>query len=178
MSTWITDENGKWHPAKERVALKNLSGKTIKIKRIIGGKDVEEEIRPGDDYIYEGPDRAALFDWWEQNGKPSAEQMKKLEGQVTLGEDFRQNTEFLEAYAKARNAFGFKDVAEYLTYLGYDFDKVKSDFEKKASVVNRHDLPKKINEIKKLGGGGDSVDGRLNKFGGFGEPEESGMARR
>ena len=174
MPSWVTDERGLWHPAKERVALKNLSGKTIiQKKKDREGKEYTEEIKPGDDYIYEGPDRASLFDWWEQNGKPNDETMKKLDGNVTLGEDFRNNNEFLESYAKARQAFGFQNVDEYLKYLGYDTEKVKKDFEKKASVVTKHELPRRVQEIKKLGGGDDRATGTHVRYGGFGDiPKE------
>ena len=75
MPRFISKE-GVWHPAKERVALKNLSGKT---KKVDG-----EDVQPGDDYIYEGADRAALFELYKL----------KVE---TLGEDFRKNPEFLQA---------------------------------------------------------------------------------
>ena len=46
--------DGEFFPAKERVALKNLSGK----EKEVDGKI----IKPGEDYIYEGADRAALFE--------------------------------------------------------------------------------------------------------------------
>ena len=34
MASWVADEKGLLHPAKERVGLKNLSGKPMKVKQI------------------------------------------------------------------------------------------------------------------------------------------------
>lgn len=171
MPTWVSDEKGIWHPAKERVALKNISDKPIKIKQTDDdGKFFTKTIQPGEDYIYEGPDRAALFQWWEENGKPDASAMKAMDGNVTMGEDFRINSEFLEQYAKARQMFGFNKVDEYLVYLGYDEKKRHEDFVKKASTVTKHEAPQRIAEAKKLGGGQDYATGKLNRYGAFGDP--------
>ena len=170
MSTWISDEKGVWHPAKERVPLYNRSDKAIEIEQTSStGEKFKQLVQPGASYIYEGPDRSALFNWWEENGRLPAEEMKKLEGNVTLGEDFRVNTEFREQFAKARQMFGFNTVDEYLTYLGYDAKKSHERFLEKASVVAKHDMPSKVAEIKKLGGGQDYATGKLNRYGGFGD---------
>lgn len=170
MPTWTSDEKGIWHPAKESAPLKNLSDKAIKVKQTDDeGKVFTRTIKPGQDYIYEGPDRAALFQWWEENGKPSEEEMKRLDGNVTFGEDFKMNTEFLQQYGIARQAHGFSSVEEYLKFLGYDEAKSKKRFEEKASVVAKHDMPARIREIKKLGGGQDYATGKLNRYGDFGE---------
>ncbi len=170
MSTWVSDEKGILHPAKERVALKNYSDKAIRLKKKSDdGKEYTETIQPGEDYIYEGPDRAALFQWWEENGRISPEEMKKLDGNVTMGEDFRGNQEFREQFAKARQMFGFNTVEDYLTYLGYDSAKSHQKFLEKASITTKHDMPQRINEIKKLGGGQDYATGKLNRYGGFGD---------
>ena len=175
MASWVSDENGKWHPAKEQAGLKNYSNKSIVVEMVDDdGKKFKKTVPPGGSYVYEGPDRAALFQWWEENGKPSAEEMKKrVNGDITIGEDFRQNTEFLESYAKARNAFGFSSVEEFLKYLGYDKAKVKAEFEKKASKIVLHELPSKIDEIKRVGGGDNRANpGKDVKYGGFGVPAE------
>lgn len=173
MSSFITDETGKWHPAKERVSLKNLSGKAFKMKmKDIEGKEFTQEIPAGGDYIYEGPCRAALLDLWEAHGKPTEEQVKNNPQELlTMGVGYRQNTEFLEAYAKARQAHGFANMEEYLVYLGYDEKKVKERFKDKASVVTYHEAPRRINEIKKLGGGTDHANpGKNLIYGDLGEP--------
>lgn len=173
MSSWVTDEKGKWHPAKERVNLKNLSGKSIRITtKDVEGKEFVQEIPPGADYIYEGPCRAALFELWEAHGRPTEEQIKDNPDQLlTLGEGYRTNNEFLEAYGKARQMFGFNSVEEYLKYLGYDEKKVKVRFQEKASVVMLHDAPRRVAEIKKLGGGENRADPREVLYGGFGDPD-------
>lgn len=174
MSTWISDEKGFLHPAKERAALKNISNAAIEVEQTASdGTKFKQVIPPGADYIYEGPDRAAMFQWWEENGKPDAAKMKELEGTVTFGEDFRKNTEFMQQYAKDRQMFGFANVEAYLKYLGYDEKKLHEKFLEKGSVVNIHDLPSRSPEIKKLGGGTDNANpGKNLKYGGFGSHEE------
>lgn len=172
MSTWISDEKGVWHPAKERVPLYNLSNKTIEIEQTSkDGVKFKMEVSPGSSYIYEGPDRAAMLQWWEENGKPTAEQMQdKINGNVTFGDDFRKNTEFMEQYAKFRSMFGFKDVDEYLKYIGYDQKLAHEKFLKKASIVATHDAPAKVNEIQMVGGGTDRANpGKNIRHGGFGD---------
>lgn len=169
MSNWISDENGRWHPAKETAGLINISDKPIVVEiSDDSGKKFTKTVAPGAPYTYEGPDRAAMFQWWEENGKPTFEQIKAMpEGSITMGDDFKSNTEFMEQYAKFRNMFGFKDVEEYLKYLGFDKDKAHKRFQEKASVVAKHDLPNRIPEIKKLGGGKDYSSGHQHIYGGF-----------
>lgn len=174
MSTWISDENGKWHPAKESAALKNITDKPIVVEmKDDSGKVFKRTIQPGADYIYEGSDRAAMFQWWEENGRPNAEEMKALDGNVTFGEDFRKNSEFIQQFAKDRQALGFNSMKEYLDYLGFDQEKSHKRFLDKASVTAIHDLPSRSPEIKKLGGGDDKANpGKNQKYGGFGSYEE------
>jgi hypothetical protein len=164
MSSWVTGPDGKWHPGKERVALKNLSGKVITIKqKDRDGKEFTQEIHPGEDYIYDGPDRAALYELYL---------IDKTGNTTTIGQDFRSNLEFMEYYGKYRNMFGFNSVEEFLTYLGWDEKKAKEDFDKKASVVKKHELPRRVDMINKLGGGKDTANSGLDKLGGFGDPDE------
>ncbi len=172
MATWISDEKGVWHPAKERVPLYNRSEKTIEIEQTAtDGTKFKMSVPPGASYIYEGPDRAAMVQWWEENGKPTAEQMQeKVNGNVTFGDDFRKNSEFMEQYAKFRTMFGFKDVNAYLEYLGYDQKRLHENFLKKASIVATHDAPAKVNEIQMVGGGTDRANpGKNLRYGGFGD---------
>lgn len=154
MPNWVTDEKGLWHPAKEKVALTNHSDKPFK------NPTTGEMVQPGDVFIYEGPDRAALFELYK---------IDKTGKTTTLGENFRQNTEFLEYYAKMRNAFGFESVDAFLSYLGYNEEEKKKEFESKASVINKHDLPKRVEMIKQVGGGSDTATGKNVRYGGFGE---------
>ena len=155
--TWVTDEKGLWHPAKEKVALTNHSSKPFK------HPNTDQMVQPDEPFIYEGPDRAALFELY---------QIDKTGKTTTLGENFRQNTEFLEYYAKMRNAFGFNNVNEFLAYIGYDEKEIKKQFEEKASVINKHELPKTIEEIKRIGGGSDTAGGQQVRYGGFGKIPE------
>lgn len=177
MSTWISDEKGLLHPAKERVGLKNLSGKEIIVEQTdIDGKKFKTRVPSGADYTYEGPDRAAMYQWWEENGKPSYEQIMEMpKGTITVGSDFRQNDEFLKQFRLAREAHGYQSVDEYLKDIGFDQTKAHDKFLKKASVVQLHDLPNRVPEIKKVGGGDDRANpGKNLRMGGWGEvPEES-----
>jgi hypothetical protein len=125
------------------VPLINRSGTT---KTIDG-----EEVQPGEPYIYNGPDRAALYQLWENKTD-------------TLGTDIHQSPELLEVVRK----LGFKSVKEYLKLNGYDENKVEDDFKKHAAVVNKHELPDRVNMIDTLGGGIDRSGGGLDRPGGFG----------
>ena len=146
---------GEWHPAKERVALKNISGKTIKNPSDASSKFANEEIKPGEDFIYEGADRAALYELW-------------LNKSETLGMDFRQDAELINRVRQ----LGYKSVAEYAKLMGYDANKAKEEFDKKATVVVKHDLPAKVEAINTLGGGNDSSGSGNDRFGDFGVPKE------
>lgn len=180
MSTWISDEKGLLHPAKERVGLKNLSGKTIKIEQTSDdGKKFKVSVPPGGDYVYEGPDRAAMYQWWEENGKPTAEQIMAMpQGTVTMGEGFRQNDEFMKQFRIAREAHGYQNMDEYLKDIGFDQVKAHDKFLKRAQVVQLHELPDRVPEIKKVGGGDDRANpGKNVRLGGWGEHSEEGMVK-
>ena len=151
MSTFVS-KDGVWYPGKERVSLKNISGKVLTNPSEKGSKYFGEEVQPGDDFIYEGPDRAAMFLLFKE----------KVE---TLGQDFRQNPDMIGI---ARQ-FGFKDVNAYAKAMGYDKAKVEEEFLKKASVIAKHDLPAKAKEVLIMGGGQDSSGGGVDIIGGFGE---------
>ena len=148
-------KDGVWHPEKEKIALKNISDETI-VNPSTEGKNVGEEVAPGDDFIYEGPDRAALFELFKA----------KVE---TLGQDFHHDMDLIQ---RVRN-LGFKDVKSYAKLVGYDKEKVEEEFEKKASIVNKHELPKRVKAIDSLAGGRDTSGGGQDRVGGFGEqPKE------
>jgi len=144
MSTFTSDE-GVWHPAKEKVALTNHSGKTITLPD--GTK-----VKDGEPFIYSGPDRGALIELHER-------------GEESLGSNFRTNPEFLQAI---RN-MGFQNVEEYLKSIGYDSESEKARFKKISSVVTKHELPKRAKMVKDMGGGQDTAGGGLDRWGGFGE---------
>ena len=142
MSTYVSAE-GLWYPGKEKVGLVNKSKKTIKID----GKD----IKPGEPFIYEGPDRAALIELHKA-------------GEENFGITFRQNPEFLQA---VRN-MGFNDVEKYLEWAGYDKEKADKDFQAKIARVSKHELPKRVESINIIGGGQNTA-GSGDRYGGFGE---------
>jgi len=143
---------GRWHAQNERVALKNNSEDTIK-NPSTDEKYKDEQIGPGDDYIYSGPCRAALFELWKE----------KVE---YFGEDFRQNPEFLQA---CRN-MGYTDYKKYLKDIGFNEKRLEEEFEKKATVVTKHELPEKCKAIENLAGGRDTAGGGLDMKGDFGLP--------
>ena len=144
MAKFISD-GGQWSPGKEHIGLTNLSDKPIKYD----GKTYE----PGEPFIYIGPDREAV-------------KMLNEAGEEKLGHYFKNDPEFLQA---VRN-IGFQNADEYLAQIGYDEEKAKEEFNKKASVVNKHELPKKAKEIIIMGGGKDTSGSKDNDvIGGFGE---------
>lgn len=150
MPTYVSHE-GLMYPAKEKVGLVNNSGKAM--KHPITG----EMIGAGDPYIYEGPDRAAMYELYLAD---------KSGNTVTFGQHFSQNTDFLQM---VRN-LGFKDKEEYLKFIGYNAEENKKQFEQKASVINKHELPQRVAAVKVLGGGKDYSSGsRNNRYGGMGD---------
>ena len=148
MPTYIS-KGGKWYPAKEKVGLKNYSDKTIK-NPSTDEKLKDEEIKPGEDYIYSGPDRAALYELWQA----------KVEN---FGEDFRTNPEFLQA---VRN-MGYTSYKKYLKDIGFDERRMEEDFVKKAEEISSHELPKKVKALNTLAGGRDFSGGGQDIRGDF-----------
>lgn len=129
MPTFISKE-GKWFPAKERVVM--------------------PDAEPGKE-VYEGPDRAAMFDL-------------KAQGVEHYGNDFRLDPDVI---MRAKQ-LGFKDIKEYLAAYGYDKVKADADFEKKSAVVNTHKNPTPKAASKFAGGGFDMSGQGNDTFGGFG----------
>jgi hypothetical protein len=138
--------HGEFHPEQERVALKNTSGKT----KVVDGK----EVKPGEDYIYQGPDRAALFELYRA-------------GVEKFGQDFHHDSEFLHRIKQ----LGYKNINEYLKEVGYDAEKAKKEAEKRAAKVTMHELPEKVKAVENIGGGIDTSGGGQDMKGGFGEPK-------
>ena len=142
---------GKWYPAKERVALKNIKDEKIVNPSEKGSRFEGEEVEPGADYIYEGVDRAAAFELFQQ-------------GVETLGQDFRSSTEFLQSI---RN-MGFNDIDSYLKFIGYDPDKSIEQYKEKSKVVNKNLNPPKVDGKQFTGGGIDTTGSSKPRHGGFG----------
>lgn len=170
MPTWISDEKGLLHPAKEQASLVNRSNNTIKVEQTDeNGKKFKVKVKPGASYIYEGPDRGAMFQWWEEKGKPTYDQIMAMPaGTVTIGEGFRQNDEFMKQFRIAREAHGYQNMDEYLKDIGFDQVKAHEQFLRKAEVVQVHELPDRVPEIKKIGGGDDRANpGNNRRAGGW-----------
>ena len=143
---------GVWHPAKERVGLKNNSDKAIK-NPSTDEKLKDEEVKPGEDFIYSGPDRAALYELF-------------LEKSSTKGTDFRTDPEFLQA---VRN-MGYTTYKKYLKDIGYDEKKVEQEFLEKAEKINTHELPKRVKAINQLAGGRDTSGSGMDMKGDWSSP--------
>lgn len=152
MSPTYHSLGGVWHPAKEKVALKNISKKVIK-NPSTDAKLKGEEIKPGEDFIYSGPDRAALYELW----KVKAE---------TFGTDFRKDPEFLQA---VRN-MGYTGYKQYLKDIGFDEKTMGEQFDKTCEKVVLHELPQRVNAIDTLAGGMDTAGGGNDIKGDFKAP--------
>jgi len=149
--------DGVWHVAKERVALRNNSVNTITNPSEEGSKYFGEEVAPGADFIYEGPDRAALFELFKIDAT----------GEVTtLGEHFTDDVQ-MQDLARQR---GYKSVIDYAKHFGYNKEKMESRFSELISEVKTHSLPNKVAMIEAAESGGTNTAGTEGHMkGGFGE---------
>lgn len=157
MSNWASYE-GVVHPAKERVVLRNNSKEEIKNPSTMGNY-VGEIVKPGQEFIYEGPCRKAMHELWLEDKKNPPE---------TRGNNFRRCPNHLQMLRE----LNFKNEKEFLRFVGYDEAKAKEDFETKVAKVTSHELPEKVEAIKKLGGGNDTAGQGRERYGGFGSPQE------
>lgn len=138
---------GEWHAAIENIVLTNKSEKPIEYK----GK----EYKKGQSFIYEGPDRAALQEFFRID----------KEGTVhTMGQKFTDDVEFLNRIRQN----GHKDMNAYLKHIGFDREKTEKDFKKRQGTINAHELPEQIKGIESLGSGVDTSGGGQDRYGGFG----------
>ena len=151
---------GVLHPAKEKVALTNTSDKPFEYNG--------EMVAPGDPFIYEGPDRASINELVKVNGLDINPEKKIEELQVTFGTDFRHDPEFLQAIRNMQ----FNTVEDYLKWIGYDEEAEDKKFKEKASVVRKHELPKRKKENLFVGGGKDFSGSKQDVIGGFGDQKE------
>ena len=146
-----TSCKGTWHPAKEQIGLVNKSESEIEHN----GK----KIKPGEHFIYEGPDREAIKELF-------------IAKQETFGSDFRRDTEFLQSVRNMGFEAGEKGVEAYLKFIGYDEEADDKKFKEEASVINRHTLPQRHKEILAMGGGNDTSGAKQDVIGGFGDERE------
>jgi len=130
MPRWVS-KGGKWYPAKEHVVLPHLAGT--------------------DKEVYDGPDRAALFELFQQ----------KVEH---LGMDFRHDPELLN---RIKN-LGYENIDDYCKSVGFDEEKMNKEFEEKAAVIKSHEIEKRVEAINTPGGGIDTSGGGQDKTGGVG----------
>lgn len=134
---------GNWVPAKERVVRVNAPR----------GKEV-----------YEGPDRAAL---WEMQKAGLIDEKGNKIGE--MGTFYKTDPELI---IRAKNA-GFPNVEEYLAIFGYDEKKALEQFEKVNGKEIEHDAKLVKAAIKELAGGKDeSGNSENNRYGDFGLPPE------
>ena len=140
MPTWISDR-GKWYPAKEHAVLPHLAG-------------TKNE-------IYDGPDRAALLQLWQESGKPE-DAAKCME---FLGQDFQSHTDFVHMCRQ----LGFSSTKEYLTFVGYDEKAAKAQAEANMVRVKSHEIPKRAKAIESEGGGVEFGTGEVLAKGAIGD---------
>lgn len=150
-------KDGVWYVAKERVALKNLSNKTITNPSEEGSKYHGEQVKPGEPFIYEGPDRAAMFELFKID--PSG-------GVTTLGEHFTDNVDMQERTRQR----GYKSVIEYAKAFGYSKEAVENKFSELISEVKVHELPSRVAMVEATQSGAHDFSGQGKHMkGGFGE---------
>lgn len=154
MPTFVSDK-GVFHPAKEKVSLKYNGKKSIARDKLPKGVTISgDSLNPGDDFLYDGPDREALKVIFKENPDGS-----------TIGEDFRRDPDFIQM-TRTR---GFNTVDDYLKSIGYDEAKDTEKFQKKAASVKAHEVADRVSEIEVLGGGKDFTGSGADTIGGFGE---------
>jgi len=154
MPSWVTDELGRWFPKKEKVALKNNGNEAMVNPSATWSNHYGEVIQPGEPYIYEGPDRAAMLQLFEEKTE-------------WLGSDFHMDPELISRVKQ----LGYPDVESYAVVMGYDRVKAKKRFEEATASINKHEPPPKVKPIDALGGGLDTTGGGQDTKGGFGEPQ-------
>ena len=67
---------------------------------------------------------------------------------------------------------GFKDIQEYLDFIGYDAEKAKIVFKEKAAEIHKYQEPKRKPEKLVMGGGVDTSGKGGDLIGGFGSERE------
>ena len=108
--------------------------------------------KPGENPVYQGPDRAAL-------------EMMKEQGVDSFGTLYSTDSEL----AMLARALGFKDLDEYLKVRGWNKEKALANYEAEKKKVVTHELPDRKNPGKFVGGGQDySMQGN-DRSGGIGK---------
>lgn len=149
-------KDGLWYVAKERVALKNNSNNTIENPSAEWSKYHKEKVEAHQPFIYEGPDRAALFELYKADPEGSI---------TTLGQNFHDDTD-LQDRTRQR---GYKSVAEYAKAVGYSKEKSDAKFNELIAKVETHSLPKRVKMIDAVESGAYDTVGNNHRKGGFGQ---------
>jgi hypothetical protein len=140
MPTWIS-KNGEWYPAKEHAVLPHLAGTSKE--------------------IYDGPDRAALVQLWQESGKP--EDAKKCLDH--LGSSFKSDPDFINRVRQ----LGFDSVDKYLVFIGFDEKKANEIAEANLVRVKSHEIPKRAKAVESDSGGIEFGTGKVLVEGGIGD---------
>ena len=140
MPTWISKE-GEWFPAKEHAVLPHLSGTSRE--------------------VYDGPDRGALYQLWQESGKPE-DAKRCLEH---LGSNFRNDPDFINRVRQ----LGFSSVKEYLAFIGYDETKAMKQAEDNLVRVKSHEVLKRAKAVETEGGGVEFGTGEVLAKGAIGD---------
>ena len=151
MSPSYISKGGVFVPAKEHAVLPHLSG------------------TPNE--VYDGPDRAAeeelaLAHGVDEKGKPK---------QGFFGIHYKNDPDTIN---RARS-LGYKSVEEYASAMGYNDtpEQEAAAIKAKEQIVNKYEAPKRVEPIKKLGGGTDTTGQGNDIPGGFGS-SGSGFEKR
>ena len=143
-------KDGLWFPMKEKCALRNNSDKPIEYPTGSG-----KFIQPQEEFIYEGPDRQAMFELFKAK-------------QENFGMDFHKDPELINRVRQ----LGYRDVNQYAKDVGYDAEAVQKRFEELSSKVNLHELPARVEEIEVLSGGSDTSGQGNDRKGEWKMPKE------
>ena len=140
MPTFVS-KGGEWYPAKEHAVLPHLSGTSKE--------------------IYDGPDRAALLLLWQESGKP--EDAKRC--LTHLGANFKSDPDFVNRVRQ----MGFKDVTEYLSFIGFDEKVANDEAENNLVRVKSHEVLKRAKAVEMDGGGVEFGTGEVLAKGAIGD---------
>ena len=138
-------EEGMVFAARERVVLRNNTDKVLINPSDENSRYHGEEVQPGEEYIYEGPDRGFQ------------ELLKEMgaENEGYLGQPFEQNPEMIQL-ARQKH---YTSVKEMVEMEGYDKELTKKRVEEAKKKVNSHKLPEKKPGQKFSGGGRNTTGG-------------------
>lgn len=133
MGSWVS-KLGQWFPKQEYF--------------------VNQKAKPGENPVYQGPDRGAM-EYLNEQGVESIGTPYNADGELVM---------------RARQ-LGFKDVDEYLKVAvpgGFDKKAQLEKSEKEQQKLEVHETPERKNPTKFVGGGRDYANQGKDRFGGIG----------